>query len=104
MTLAPNPAVRRAKPPVDVTAMTWRTIVVTLLPEAFPGPLGLSLAGRALSRGTISLIAPTDLITKTGQEMTIDGVTFTFQLTPGTEAPSEMNAYLPQFRGLSKID
>ena len=28
--------------------MSWRAIVLTLLPEAFPGPLGLSLAGRAL--------------------------------------------------------
>lgn len=37
--------------------MTWRAIVVTLLPEAFPGPLGLSLAGRALAEGLWSLDA-----------------------------------------------
>jgi tRNA (guanine37-N1)-methyltransferase len=35
--------------------MTWRSVVVTLLPEAFPGVLGLSLSGRALSEGLWSL-------------------------------------------------
>ena len=32
--------------------MTWTATVLTLLPEAFPGPLGLSLAGKALERGS----------------------------------------------------
>jgi tRNA (guanine37-N1)-methyltransferase len=27
----------------------WRATVLTLFPEMFPGPLGVSLAGRALS-------------------------------------------------------
>jgi tRNA (guanine37-N1)-methyltransferase len=31
--------------------MTWRATVLTLFPELFPGPLGTSLAGRALSSG-----------------------------------------------------
>ncbi|MGL6042524.1 MAG: tRNA (guanosine(37)-N1)-methyltransferase TrmD [Sandaracinobacteroides sp.] len=31
--------------------MTWRAQVVTLYPEIFPGPLGASLAGRALAGG-----------------------------------------------------
>ena len=35
--------------------MSWRAIVLTLLPEAFPGPLALSLAGRALQDGLWSL-------------------------------------------------
>jgi len=35
--------------------MTWRADVVTLFPEMFPGPLGLSLAGRALEQGIWSL-------------------------------------------------
>jgi len=35
--------------------MTWRAIVLTLMPECFPGPLGLSLAGRALGDGVWSL-------------------------------------------------
>ncbi len=53
-----------------------------------------------LSSGTVSLIAPTDIISKTDQEMTIDGVTLSFQVTPGTEAPAEMNFYLPQMRAV----
>lgn len=35
--------------------MTWRASVVTLFPEIFPGPLGVSLAGEALRRGDWSL-------------------------------------------------
>lgn len=31
--------------------MTWRATVLTLFPEMFPGPLGQSLAGRALEAG-----------------------------------------------------
>jgi len=37
--------------------MTWRTSVLTLFPDMFPGPLGHSLAGKALERGVWSLDA-----------------------------------------------
>jgi tRNA (guanine37-N1)-methyltransferase len=37
--------------------MTWRASVLTLFPEMFPGPLGHSLAGRALAAGTWALEA-----------------------------------------------
>ncbi|GAB4360124.1 MAG: tRNA (guanosine(37)-N1)-methyltransferase TrmD [Kiloniellaceae bacterium] len=33
----------------------WRSQVLTIFPEMFPGPLGLSLAGRALERGLWAL-------------------------------------------------
>ncbi len=33
------------------TAEVWRATVLTVFPEMFPGPLGLSLAGRGLERG-----------------------------------------------------
>jgi tRNA (guanine37-N1)-methyltransferase len=36
---------------------TWRTIVLTLFPEMFPGPLGVSLAGKALASGLWALDA-----------------------------------------------
>jgi alkyl sulfatase BDS1-like metallo-beta-lactamase superfamily hydrolase len=52
------------------------------------------------SRGSLSLIAPTDIVTQTGQEFTLGEVTMVFQLTPGTEAPAEMNFYLPRFRAV----
>ncbi|MBL8780409.1 MAG: MBL fold metallo-hydrolase [Alphaproteobacteria bacterium] len=69
------------------------------LPRGPEGEMTSGL-GPGISTGTVSLIAPTDIISKTGQEMTIDGVTLTFQVTPGTEAPAEMNFYLPQMRAL----
>ena len=31
--------------------MSWTARILTLFPEMFPGPLGLSLAGKALERG-----------------------------------------------------
>ena len=34
---------------------TWRAIVLTIFPEMFPGPLGLSLAGKALAEGKWAL-------------------------------------------------
>ena len=37
--------------------MPFRADVLTLYPEMFPGPLGVSLAGRALAEGTWSLEA-----------------------------------------------
>lgn len=37
--------------------MTWKATVLTLFPEMFPGPLGLSLAGKALAEGTWQLDA-----------------------------------------------
>ncbi len=37
--------------------MTFRATVLTLYPDMFPGPLGTSLAGRALNEGTWSLEA-----------------------------------------------
>ncbi len=50
--------------------------------------------------GTISLIAPTVTIEKPLELRRIDGVDIEFQQTPGTEAPAEMNLYLPQWRVL----
>jgi tRNA (guanine37-N1)-methyltransferase len=37
--------------------MTWRATVLTLFPEMFPGPLGVSLAGKALATGLWALEA-----------------------------------------------
>ncbi len=40
---------------LEVAAMTWRAVVLTIFPEMFPGPLGLSLAGKALAEGKWAL-------------------------------------------------
>ena len=56
--------------------------------------------GIATSAGSVGLIPPTVDITHTGQEETIDGVRIVFQITPGTEAPAEMNFHFPAQRAL----
>ena len=63
------------------------------------GQIGTGL-GQTTSSGTVSLIPPTIDITHTGQTLTIDGVEIVFQMTPGTEAPAEMNFYFPARRAL----
>ena len=54
--------------------------------------------GKNLPSGSQGLIAPTRIIDKDIEELTIDGVKMVFQNTPGTEAPAEMNTWLPQFK------
>jgi alkyl sulfatase BDS1-like metallo-beta-lactamase superfamily hydrolase len=71
----------------------------TLLPKGPRGQVDAGL-GKTNATGSLTLIAPTDIISKTGTEMTIDGVKIIFQYTPGTEAPTEMNFYFPQFKAL----
>jgi alkyl sulfatase BDS1-like metallo-beta-lactamase superfamily hydrolase len=61
--------------------------------------VGMGL-GFAASTGSVGLLPPTKSITETGQEETLDGVRIVFQMTPGTEAPSELNFMLPGFRAL----
>jgi alkyl sulfatase BDS1-like metallo-beta-lactamase superfamily hydrolase len=56
--------------------------------------------GKRIIPGGISLIAPTEDITFTGEELVVDGVRIIFQLTPETEAPAEMNFYFPDQRWL----
>jgi alkyl sulfatase BDS1-like metallo-beta-lactamase superfamily hydrolase len=66
------------------------------------GPRGLvgTGLGQTGSVGTMTLLAPTVDITRTGQEETLDGVRIIFQRTPGTEAPSEMNFWFPDRKAL----
>ena len=67
-----------------------------------PGRRGQVSTGLGIrtSEGTIGLIPPTMDITHTGQEETVDGVRIIFQITPGTEAPAEMNFLFPDHRAL----
>lgn len=82
-------------------AMTRRAIFMygDRLPKSPEGQISAGL-GMTTSNGTITLIPPTHDITETGQEETVDGVRIVFQLTPGTEAPAEMNFLLPDHRAL----
>ncbi len=63
------------------------------------GQIGSGL-GQTTSTGSIGLIPPTLDITRTGQEEIVDGVRIVFHMTPGTEAPAEMNFYFPDHRAL----
>lgn len=82
-------------------AMTRRAIFMygAGLAKAPDGQIGCGL-GMTTSTGTVTLIPPTLDITRTGQEEEIDGVRIVFQLTPGTEAPAEMNFLFPDRRAL----
>jgi alkyl sulfatase BDS1-like metallo-beta-lactamase superfamily hydrolase len=73
------------------------------LPKGPAGQIGTGL-GQTTSTGAVTLIRPTVDITHTGQELTIDGVRIVFQVTPGTEAPAEMNFYFPGFRALCSAE
>lgn len=83
-------------------AMTRRAMYMygVLLPV---GPLGHVDAGLGKTipiLGSRGLIAPTQSITQSGEVLEIDGVPIEFQLTPGTEAPAEMNFYFPSYRAV----
>jgi alkyl sulfatase BDS1-like metallo-beta-lactamase superfamily hydrolase len=69
------------------------------LPVSADQRVGVGL-GAGASEGAVGLIAPTVDITHTGQEETLDGVRIVFQITPGTEAPAEMNFHFPGKRAL----
>ncbi|GAA3131329.1 alkyl sulfatase dimerization domain-containing protein [Streptomyces rectiviolaceus] len=83
------------------TAMQRRSgyMYGALLPKSPAGQIGCGL-GQTVSVGSIGLIPPTKDITETGQVETVDGVKFEFQMTPGTEAPAEMNFVLPELRAV----
>ncbi|MEU1386047.1 MULTISPECIES: alkyl sulfatase dimerization domain-containing protein [unclassified Nonomuraea] len=69
------------------------------LPHAPHAQIGCGL-GMTSSTGTTSLIPPTVDVSRTGQEEIVDGVRIVFQLTPGTEAPAEMNFLFPDRNAL----
>ncbi|NDG66898.1 MAG: MBL fold metallo-hydrolase, partial [Actinobacteria bacterium] len=64
------------------------------LPAAATGHVDSGL-GKSVPLGASGLIAPTEDITHTGEELVVDGVRIVFQLTPETEAPAEMNFFFP---------
>ena len=82
-------------------AMARRAVYMygALLPRNPQGGVNGGL-GQTTSTGTATLIVPTTSISKTGTKMTVDGVQMVFQMTPGTEAPAEMNVFFPQFKSV----
>lgn len=70
-----------------------------VLPTGPQGQVDAGL-GKSTSTGEVTLIAPTVIISKTGQQLTVDGILMEFQMAPDTEAPSEMLIYFPQLKAL----
>ncbi len=82
-------------------AMTRRAMYMygPLLPVGPKGHIDAGL-GKTIPIGNVGLIAPTESVDATGTTLAIDGVRIEFQMTPGTEAPAEMNFYFPDFRAV----
>lgn len=82
-------------------AMARRAVYMygALLPRNAQGGVNGGL-GQTTSTGVPSLLLPTRFITKSGEEVTLDGVRMVFQMTPGTEAPAEMNTWFPESKAL----
>jgi alkyl sulfatase BDS1-like metallo-beta-lactamase superfamily hydrolase len=70
-----------------------------VLPAAPHGYVGQGL-GQGVSAGVVGLIAPTRIVEEDIEYIEVDGVRMVFQNTPGTEAPSEMNTYIPEMKAL----
>ena len=51
--------------------------------------------GKQPAAGNRGILAPTDIVDRTPQEMDIDGIQFIFQNAPESEAPAELTFYLP---------
>ncbi len=70
-----------------------------LLPASPHGYVGQGL-GQAVSAGSVGLIAPNRYVSAAIEEFEVDGVRMVFQNTPNTEAPREMNTYIPEMKAL----
>jgi alkyl sulfatase BDS1-like metallo-beta-lactamase superfamily hydrolase len=70
--------------------------LLTVAPHGFVSQ-GL---GQGVSNGTLGLIAPNRIVERDIEEFEVDGVPMVFQNTPNTEAPSEMNTYIPGMKAL----
>lgn len=69
------------------------------LPKGATGRMAMGIGMGQTINSPVTLMPPTYQVTK-DETIDIDGLTVTFQLTPGTEAPVEMNAYFADYRAL----
>lgn len=70
-----------------------------LLPAGPHGYVSQGL-GQRVPAGASGLIAPTRFVSDPIEELEVDGVRMIFQNTPNTEAPREMNTYIPEMKAL----
>jgi len=71
-----------------------------LLPKGEQGQVDMGMGKALPTGGTLTLIEPTDLIRNEYETHDVAGIQVEFQLTPGTEAPAEMNFYFPKLHAL----
>jgi len=79
----------------------------TMLEPSATGRMSIGI-GMGQSTGTTSYLPPMDgrtldeaaTVKESGETRVIDGVKMVFQLTPGTEAPAEMNTWFPDHKAL----
>jgi len=69
------------------------------LPKGVTGRMAMGIGMGQSTNSPVTLMPPTYEVEQ-DETVSIDGLTVTFQLTPGTEAPVEMNAYFPDYRAL----
>jgi alkyl sulfatase BDS1-like metallo-beta-lactamase superfamily hydrolase len=74
-----------------------------LLPPDAKGQVGAGL-GTTTSAGTVTLIPPTDIVSKTGEKHVIDGLTYEFLMAPGSEAPAEMLWFIEEKKAISAAE
>ncbi|WP_249167540.1 alkyl/aryl-sulfatase [Bradyrhizobium elkanii] len=87
------------------TAMSRRASYMygNLLKADPKGQVGAGL-GTTTSAGTVTLIAPTNIIKETGQKEKIDGLTYEFLMAPGSEAPSEMMWFIEEKKAMESAE
>ena len=73
------------------------------LPRGPKGHAGMGM-GVAIAAGRQGLIPPTLEIERTGQSVTIDGLELVFQMTPGAQAPTEFNLWIPSMKALCSAE
>jgi len=71
-----------------------------LLPHDAQGHVDTGLGKGLPALPKVELVAPTLEIATSGTELVIDGIRVVFQMTPGTEAPAEMNMFFPDLHAL----
>ncbi len=69
------------------------------LPKGTTGRMAMGIGMGESTNSPLTLMPPTYEVCQ-DDTVDIDGTTVIFQLTPGTEAPAEMNAYFPDYRAL----
>ena len=74
-----------------------------LLPKGPKGQVDAGL-GKTLSSGSVTLIAPTDLINHDLETRVVDGVEIIFLMAPDSEAPAEMHMFYPAFKCLNMAE